>query len=195
MPEWLKEGYFIRLTSPEFNTQEFDFIEQTERARYVFDWPSSIASNAEDGPRNVEDLKPLALNRLYQGIFGIKTGALIYLNLPLNTRLGGTDKKPIATSSLREVGFHDSDESPFDRPCFVTEFFLMKDGSFDFPAFTAFNPTDRALTPSLNILLNKTVISKVTDTETLELLKKKRIPYRPITLGGLSPVRTGQQTS
>lgn len=195
MPRWLEEGYFIRLYSPEFDTKEFYYVNQTERARYQFNWPASVPSNTENGPQNVEDLKPLSINRLYQGIFGIQSACYIYLNLPLNTRLWGTDKKPIATSALREVGFCDQDESPFKRPTFVTEFFLMKDGSFDFPAFLAFNPTERALTPQLNILLNKCVIEKVNEPETLDKLKKKMIPYRPITLGGLSPVRTGLQTT
>lgn len=195
MPTWLEEGYFIRLSTPEFETKEFYYIDQAEKARYKFKWPASVASNTEDGPQNVEDLKPLATNRLYQGIFGIKSACYIYLNLPLNTRLWGTDKKPIATSSLREIGYRDHDESPFDQPTFVTEFFLMKNGSFDYPALLAFNPTERALTPELNIIMNKMIIERVTDQETLAKLQKKLIPYRPITLGGLSSVRSGQQTS
>jgi hypothetical protein len=195
MPNWLEEGFFIRLSSPEFEKKEFYFVEQTERARYEYKWPASVASNTENGPNNVEDLKPLATNRLYQCIFGIKGACYIYLNQPLSTRLWGTDKKPIATSALREVGFRDHNETPYDHPSFVTEFFLMKDGSFDFPAFLAFNPSERALTPKLNILLNKMIIEKVSDVETLEKLKKKLIPYRPISLGGLSAVRSGQQTS
>jgi hypothetical protein len=195
MSNWINEGFFIRLSTPEFETKEFYFVEQTEMARYKFKWPESVASNSEDGPRNVEDLKPLATNRLYQGIFGIKTACYIYLNLPLNTRLWGTDKKPIATSSLREVGYRDHNETPFEQPSFITEFFLMKNGSFDYPAFLAYNPTERSLTPELNIIMNKMIIEKVTDVETLEKLKKKLIPYRPVTLGGLSSVRTGAKTS
>jgi len=195
MPTFLEEGYFIRLATPEFEKKEFYFIEQAERARYVYKWAAAVSSNTEDGPRNIEDLKPLATNRLYQCIFGIKTGAYIYLNLPPNTRLWGTDKKPIATSSLRELGFRTNTESPYDYPSFITEFFLMKDGSFDFPAVHAFNPTERTLRPWLNILMNKMVIEKVTEAETLEKLRRKLIPYRPITLGGLSPVRTGRETS
>ena len=100
MPNWLEEGFFIRLSTPEFEKKEFYFIEQNERARYEYKWAASVASNTEDGPRNVEDLKPLATNRLYQCIFGIKGASYIYLNLPLNTRLWGTDKKPIATSEI-----------------------------------------------------------------------------------------------
>jgi hypothetical protein len=195
MKGFLDEGFFIRLSTPEFEKKEFYFVEQTELSRYKFKWPSSIASNTENGPQNVEDLKPLATNRLYQGIFGIKSACLIYLNLPLNTRLWGTDKKPIATSSLREVGYRDHNESPFDQPSFITEFFLMKNGSFDYPAFLAFNPSERALTPELNIIMNKMIIEKVVDEVTLEKLVKKLIPYRPVTLGGLSSVRSGQQTS
>ena len=71
----------------------------------------------------------------------------------------------------------------------------MKDGSFDFPAFHAFNPTERTLRPVLNVLMNKMVIEKVVEPDTLLKLKKKLIPYRPITLGGLTAVRTGRETS
>ena len=92
MPKWLEEGFFIRLATPEFQTKEFYFIEQVEPSTYQYKWAAAVSSNTEDGPRNVEDLKPLATNRLYQCIFGIKTAALIYLNLPPNMRLWGTDK-------------------------------------------------------------------------------------------------------
>lgn len=195
MPKWLEEGFFIRLWTPEFEKKEFYFIERTESSTYQYKWAAAVSSNTEDGPRNVEDLKPLATNRLCQCIFGIKTAALIYLNLPPNTRLWGTDKKPIATSSLRELGFKDQEDSPFRYPSFSTEFFLMKDGSFDFPAFHAFNPTERTLRPVLNILMNKMVIEKVVEPDALLKLKKKLIPYRPITLGGLTAVRTGRKTT
>ena len=195
MPDWLEEGFFIRLATPEFQKKEFYFIDQIERARYVYKWAVAIATDTEIGPVNVEDLKPLSTNRLYQCVFGIKTAAYVYLNLPLNTRLWGTDKKPIATSTLREVGFRDHEESPFDHPSFITEFFLMKNGSFDYPAFHAYNPTERSLRPELNILLNKMVIEKVVDPVTLEKLERRLIPYRPVTLGGLPPVRSGSDTS
>lgn len=195
MPKWLEEGYFIRLFTPETGKKIFYFITHTEPARYIYTWAATIAKNTEDGPREVEDLKPLAINRLYQGIFGIKTACYIYLNLPINTRMWGTDKKPIAVSSLREVGFRDQNESPFEYPSFVTEFFLQKNGSFDYPAMFAFNPTERTLKPQLNFLLNKMVIEPVTDDEVLEKLGRKLIPYRPITLGGIPPVRSGADTS
>jgi len=195
MKGWLEEGFFIRLTTPEIATKEFYFVDRIEMSRYRFTWPATIATDTEDGPRNVEDLKPLATNRLYQGIFGIKTACYIYLNLPANTRMWGTDKRPIASSSLREVGYRDYKDSTFELPSFVTEFFLQKDGSFDFPAVYSYNPTERTLKPQLNFLINKMIIEKVTDIETLKKLEKKLIPYRPITLGGIPPVRTGKATS
>jgi hypothetical protein len=195
MKGWLEEGFFVRLTTPERYTKEFFFVEQTEHARYKYTWAATIAKDTEDGPRNIEDLKPLATDRLYQCIFGIKTACYIYLNLPLNTRMWGTDKRPIASSSLREVGYRTADESPYEQPSFVTEFFLQKDGSFDYPGLYAYNPTERTLKPKINFLVNKTVIEKVTDAVVLEKLEKKLIPYRPITLGGIPPIRTGKSTS
>jgi len=195
MPKFLEEGFFLRLTTPERKTKEFYFVDRAVIARYVFTWPATIAKDTEDGPRNVEDLKPLAIDRLYQGIFGIKTACYIYMNLPLNARLWGTDKRPIASSSLRAVGFRDLNDSPYENPTFMTEFFLQKDGSFDYPAMYAYNPTERTLEPKLNFLINKLEIEKVTEPVVLEKLEKKLIPYRPITLGGIPPVRSGKATS
>ena len=195
MKGWLEEGFFIRLATPEKGIKEFYFVDRTEPARYEYVWGANIATDTEDGPRNVEDLKPLATDRLYQVIFGIKTACYIYLNLPLNARMWGLDKRPIASSSLREVGYRTLEESPFQWPSFVTEFFLQKDGSYDYPGMYAYNPTERTLRPRLNFLVNKMVIDKVTDAAVLEKLERKLIPYRPITLGGIPPVRTGRATS
>jgi len=52
-----------------------------EVGRWHIEWSEKISPNTESGPEDLEDLKPLALNRLDQVIFGVKTRCLIYLNL------------------------------------------------------------------------------------------------------------------
>ncbi len=188
---WVQEGYFIRVREPGSGIKKFYFVEQSEMARYQHTWSTTIAKDVENGPELIENLKPLSLDRLFQCVFGIKTACYLYLNLPLDSRIWGTEKKPIATSALREVGYFTQDDSPFDEPSFKTEFFLQKGRSFEYPAFTAYNPTERTLKPVLNILLNKMMIDEVTEPDVVEKLEKRLIPYRPITFGGLPPLRSG----
>lgn len=183
---WLLEGHFLQLEDT------FYFVRQKERARYVYKWEETISSDSESGPYNIEDLKPLATDRLFQGIFGVRSSCLIYLNTPTDKRLWGTDKKPLATSSLREVGFVDKDISPFESPDFETEFWLQKGANFEFPAMYAYNPTNTNLRPQLRFEINMMRIEPVTEPETLDKLSKKLIPYRPITMGGVPASRTGR---
>lgn len=188
---WLSEGFYLRVYSPETGEFTFFVVEQREPSIYVHKWSEKIATNEESGPEDLENLKPLNLNRLDQVIFGIKGGCLIYLNLPHETRRWGTDKKPKATSDLRELGYVDEETSPYDHPSFVTEFFLQKGGSFEYPHLYAYNPTPRTLKPHIRFEINQMVIKKITEPELLDKLRRKVVTYRPITLGGVPIRRTG----
>lgn len=191
---WHIEGDYLRLYSPETERWSFYYVKQREQALYIHKWSEKISPNTESGPEDLEDLKPLALNRLDQVIFGVKTRCLIYLNLPHETRRWGTDKKPIATSDLREVGYVDETISPYEEPSFLTEFFLQKGGAYEYPQFYAYNPTNRTLKPTLMFRINKLIVEEITRErypELYEKLEKRVIPYRPITLGGVPVTRTG----
>lgn len=185
------EGHYIRLYDPTKEAYTYYYITQREIADYVYTWPSSVPVNTESDPASIENLKPLSLNRLYQTIFGVSNGVLIYVDLPHGTRMRGTDKKPKASTDNREIGWIDHYKSPYRYPSFVTEFFLQKGGSYEYPILYAYNGTKRALTPKLYFIQNKLIIDEIRDPDTLEKLRKRQIPCRPITLGGLPSTRTG----
>lgn len=195
--DFLKPGYFVQVQEPDTMVKKFYSADQVEYARYVYRWQTSagaddpVTPGQENGPKNVEDLKPLSLDHLFECVFGIRGPAYIYLNLPLETRLWGTAKKPIATSANRRIGYVTHEDTPWEDPTALSLFYLMKGGSFEFPSFTAYNPINKSITPELNIQLVKTRIAEVTEPETLDKLQKKLIPYRPVVFGGLAPVRSG----
>jgi hypothetical protein len=81
--------------------------------------------------------------------------------------------------------------TPYDHPTFVAEMFLTKGGSYEYPNLYAYNPSGRALTPQLHFIQNRCDLEVIDDVETMEKLDKKLIPYRFITLGGISPTRSG----
>lgn len=189
--KWLLEGYFLKLYDPSTRAYSYYFVSQRERAEYVHTWSATIASGAESGPEDLENLKPLALGRLYQMVFGIDVGVYIYVDFPQGTRRWGTDKKPKASSSNWEIGWIDNIKSEFESPSFVTEMFLSKGGSYEYPYLYAYNPTSRTLKPKLRFIQNRLELEAVTEDETIDKLEKKLIPYRFVTLGGIPATRTG----
>ena len=189
--KWLIEGYFIKLYDPSSQLYNYYYVSQREKSEYVHTWSATIASDAESGPEELENLKPLALDRIYQTVFGIKTSCLIYVDFPQGTRRWGTDKKPKASSSNRYIGWIDHKMTPFDYPTFIGELFLTKGGSYEYPNLYAYNPSARTLKPQLHFIQNRCDLDVIEDAETIEKLDKKLIPYRFITLGGIPPTRSG----
>ncbi len=195
--DFLKPGFFVKLQDPDTSESSFLSVESAEYARYVHRWQTSagaddpIAAGAESAEQSIENLKPMNMDYLYECVFGIRGPAYVYLNLPLETRLWGTGKKPIATSSNRRIGYLTQEESPWEEPTARSLFYLMKGGSFEYPSFTAYNPSSKSICPELDIHIMKALLKPVTEPDTLEKLQKKLIPYRPVTFGGLPPVRSG----
>ena len=189
--EFLKAGYFVQVVDPDTGISRHKQVESVEPGRYVHRWDAAIAAGAEASEQAIEDLKPMNLKYLYQCIFGIKGPALIYLNLPLETRLWGTGKKPIATSANRRIGFLDQDDSPFEKPSGRSLFYLMKGGSFEYPSFSAWNPTHKATVPELDIRIMRAKLGDVTDPALIDKLSRSLIPSLPVSFGGLPPVRSG----
>lgn len=195
--DFLKPGYFVQIADPDTGVKKFYHVEQAEYSRYVWRWQTSagaddaVTSGAEEGPQNIENLKPLSLDHLFEVVFGIKGPAYVYLNLPLETRLWGTSKVPIATSSNRRVGYLTQEDSPWEDPSERSLFYLQKGGSFEYPSFTVYNPINKEVVPEFKFEIAKCRIVPVTEPETLDKLQKKLIPYRPVHMGGLAPVRSG----
>lgn len=189
--KWLIEGYFLKLYDPGMKEYTYYWVAQRERAEYVHTWSGSITKDTESGPEALENLKPLSTGRLYQTVFGVETACLIYVDFPQGTRRWGTDKKTTASSSNRYIGWIDQIMTPYDHPTFVAEMFLTKGGSYEYPNLYAYNPSGRSLTPKLHFIQNRCDLEVIDDVETMEKLDKKLIPYRFITLGGISPTRSG----
>ncbi len=189
--KWLLEGHFLKVYDPATRKSVYYFVTQREYADYVHIWSTTIAKAADSGPENLENLKPLATGRLYQTIFGVDVSVFVYVDFPQGTRRWGTDKKPTASSSNWEIGWIDNKKSHFDFPSFITEMFLAKGGTFEYPHIYAYNPKNKTLKPKLHFIQNRLELEEVTEEETLDKLDKKLIPYRFVTLGGIPATRTG----
>lgn len=189
---WLRPGGFIRVRDPTSGARGFFFVEDVFWGRFNYVWSQTVAPNTLDEQEIIEDLKPLAVDNLFQVILGIKGAAIIYLDLPTSERLGGTPKVPRATATNRRVGWWDHHISPYVDPSFDTEFFLQKGSNFEEPNFEAYNPTEARVKPELRFELNKCVIVPVEDADVVDKLQRKVIHYRPITLGPLPAERSGQ---
>jgi len=189
--EFLKPGYFVDVVDPDTNISRYRQIESIEPGRYVHTWDEAIAAGSESSEQALDDLKPLNTAYLYQCVFGIKGPAFVYLNLPLETRLWGTGKKPIATSANRRIGHLTQEDSPFENPSGRSQFFLMKGGSFEYPSFSAYNPTHKPIVPELDIRLARCRLSDITDPALMDKLSRSLVPSMPVTFGGLPPVRSG----
>lgn len=163
--------------------EKFYFVKNAEPGFYVYRWTKDVASNAESGPENIEDLEPGRRDVLYQVIFGIKPNVYIYIAIPADTRLYGVAEEAIPREGFREVGAITQDMSPYKNPDFITELFLMKDTSYEYPALYAYNPNNKPVRPVIRFIVNKIEMEEITEAETIELMKKKRITYRPIVLG------------
>jgi len=197
MHDFLKEGYFIKMAKVEDAVEQFYFISRASPQKYVYRWQSTSGADApidpgiEDGQYNITDLKTNNMNYLLEVVFGIKGPAYIYLNLPLETRRFGTDQVPISSSSKRRVGYLTQEDSPWEDPSSVTVHYLMKGGSFEYPALTAYNPHNKAIVPEIKFLIMACLLEQVSEPDVLDKLSRKLIPYRPIRFGGLPKVRSG----
>jgi len=189
---WLIEGYFIKLFDPSSLSEAYYHIAQREVALYEHTWSETIAKGVESGPESLENLKPLDVNRVYQTIFGVDVKVLVYVDFPQGQRRWGVDKVPKASSSNRNIGWTDNITSPYDSPSFMTEFFQVKNGSYEYPFLYAYNPGNRTKKPKLKFIQNRLAIEPVTDEDTIAKLDTKTIPYRFVTLGGLPASRAGR---
>jgi hypothetical protein len=190
--KWLREGGYIKLDNPENGSITYYYVERVWHATYNYPWSATVAAGAESAEEVIENLKPIALDMIFQCLFGIKhTDLLIYLNLPTGDRVGGTPKVPKASSSNRKVGWFDYDKSPYHEPAWATEFFLQKGGNYESPTFVAFNNGPKTLKPELNFQENQVDLSEVSDADLVDKLNRRVIHYRPITLGALPSKRTG----
>jgi len=205
---WIKSGHFISYFSE--SVQFFEYVRNRDMAHWEYDWPETIEAGSESGPvvpANLEITQGYQAatntNRIWQMIFGIKSQAFIYIELPTDLHRHGIPKEPKPSSTNRRVSHFTEWMSPFNEPSFITEHFLMKP-ALEQIGLDAYNPTDISLTDlRINFFINKMVTERVgmatpTDdgmviaptsnrwAETMDKLWRRVIPCRPLTL---MPVR------
>jgi len=192
-PGWLSEGHFISYKDE--RKTRYAVVTRWEFAHIEYTWPELILPTYSSGPYTIEDLEVTAeRTQLYQFIFGILGDVYIYVHLPVEVDRHGLAKRPKATATLREVGHYTQDMSPYERPSWITEHFLIRPIA-TFVAFSAYNNKTVTQMPKLNFYVNKCELeyigyeedgnlypSKTIYRETLDKLYRKVIPHRPITI-------------
>lgn len=196
--EFLRPGYNVQVQEPDVAGQgKYRKVVKSEMARYSYRWNDAagadepISPGTESAEKIIVDLKPLSTEEIYECIFGIRGPAYIYMNLPLQTRVGGLGAKPIATTANRSIGAITQEDSPWDDPGEMTLFYLMKGGSFETPALTAWNPSAKSICPEVRFQIGKHLLADVTEPAVIDKLQRGLAPSRMIDWGGLPPVRSG----
>ena len=206
---WLKEGYFISYRKA--MTIYYEHVARRDLAHYEWDWSDvegvaqAIAALSASGPVVPTFLEVTQEydadtyeNRVWQVIFGIKSQAYIYIELPSDTHRHGLPKIPKPRENMRRISHYEEWMSPFDEPTFLTEHFMMRPG-LDRIGFEAYNPNAQPIQAgdlTLNFFVNRMATERVGTVsstgvllptsdrwrETLDKLWKRLIPVRPITL-------------
>lgn len=185
--EWLKEGHFVSFDG------RFFWVVASEMGRFAHPWSTVVGGKSEATAEDIENLKPLSLDRLFQCAMGMPEGLYAYIKIPTDKSRYGTDKLPEQTSANRQVGWVDYTMSPFEAPSLEqTEFFTQKVGNYEYPRIILYNKTNRRMKPTVRFEVNRMILQEVTNAETVDKLKKKLIPCRPVTLTGLPSVRSGR---
>ena len=201
---WIKEGTIINYLRE--GVEYYELVLQRDMAHWVYEWPETISTETESGPYTSELLeitkgydKTTNTNQIWQLIFGIRSQALVYVELPTDLHRHGIPKRPKPGTAQWTVSHFTETMSPYIDPTFITEHFMMRPITLQI-CLSAYNPEATDLTDvKINYFINKmitqrigTVISGVRNpsrprfAEILEGLYKRMVPCRPITL---MPVR------
>ncbi|MBA7501120.1 hypothetical protein GH146_02830 [archaeon] len=217
-PRFLFEGDRISFIDPTSESpmkryyhvrgRDFSHIE------WEFGWPEvqpedrPVAPGQVAGPYSFPQIRPttwsetLKQGHMFQWIVGIKPDVKWYIQLPSETKRHGTPKLPWPKKNYPEVAHFTMQMSPFDRPTFVTEHFLIPKLCDTF-GIDVYNPLPITVTPHFNFYINKLNIELIGDVtytedgilltaahryyeELLENLHKGLKFARPITLFGVA---------
>ncbi|OYD16949.1 hypothetical protein CH330_01385 [candidate division WOR-3 bacterium JGI_Cruoil_03_51_56] len=213
---WILEGDFISFWDE--NLERFFFVRRRDFAHiaWEFGWPEvdvadrNIAPGQVGGPYVSQAIKPTlwtektvggkprARGQIFQWIAGIKPNVKWYIQLPTDRKRHGTPKLPWPSKRIRTVAHFTMQMSPFDRPTFFTEHFLVPK-LCDLAGIEVYNGLDITVTPHFNFYINKLDVELVGQvdytedgvvlepsydryTEVLNNLYKKVARYRPLTL-------------
>lgn len=207
--EWLKEGFYINFLNLD-NVREYHAIVRRSFAHieWEFGYPDKSNANRVVPPLTLVGpyvpggtdtfLQSTRSNMLHQIIHGHKPECYVYREWPAEDKRHGFPKKVWQSADLREVAHFTMEMSPFSKPSFITEFFMLKNimNTIDFEVY---NPNDEiVILPRFNFMAAKLQLRLIgtveitekgvvqtpvgeRNKETLNLLWQGRIYSRPIT--------------
>ena len=205
--KWLVEGNYFSYYDQV--VKKYFFVKRRDFAHYEWEWgfpevPAEarvVSSMTPSGPYICPHVKPTKPSQVYQFIWGQKPDVWIYVELPTQTKRHGLPLRRWPNKMLREVAHFTQQMSPYDRPSFITEHFLVPK-LCDLAEYTCFNPLDIDVIPYMNFYVNKINAEHIGDeyvkdetlvlepaksyyTEILDRLHRKLVYHRPITLMGV----------
>ena len=203
-PGWLNEGTIISYIRE--GVVYYELVLQRDLAHWVYEWPETVSVETESGPYVPELLEITKgydsgtnTNQIWQMIFGIRSQAYIYVELPTDLHRHGIPKRPKPGTAQWTVSHFTETMSPYIDPTFITEHFMMRPITLQI-CLSAYNAENTDLTDvKINFFINKMITQRLGTvtagirkptrsrfTEVLEGLYKRMVQCRPITL---MPVR------
>ena len=201
---WIQDGQNISYLRE--GVYYFERVIRRDLGHWVYNWHETITTGTESGPETPALLeitrgynKDNNTNQVWQLIFGIKSQAYIYVELPTDTHRHGIPKRPKPGTIQWDVSHFTEEMSPFLSPSFITEHFMMRPDTQQI-CLSAYNPESTYVTSGLtdvklNFMINKMMTERIGTVtagrqlpsrprfaETLNKLYKYQIPCRPITL-------------
>ena len=200
--EWLKEGFYLNFLNLD-DIREYHKVARRSFAHIEWEFGYPDKDNADRvvppltlvGPYAPDLLQSTRTNMLHQIIHGHKPDVYVYKEWPAEAKRHGLPKKAWQSSELREVAHFTMEMSPFSKPSFITECFLMKN-ILDTIDFEVYNPHDEIpALPRFNFMIAKLQLEKIGAvtvkgvqipaderyTATLDMLWRGRLYSRPIT--------------
>ena len=202
--KWIEGGFylnFVNLDAPP--AREYHKVKRRSygHVEWEFGYPDVANEDRVVGPLELKGpytptlLDSTKSNMLHQIIHGHKPDVYVYKEWPAEAKRHGLPKKVWHSADLREVAHFTMSMSPFKKPSFITEFFMLED-ILESVDFQVYNPSDEIpLLPRFNFHVNKLELEKIGEVsaagvqtptsdmwrETLDRLHRGLLYSRPIT--------------
>lgn len=170
--KWLEPGFFINYRDFDGN-RVYQKVERRDFAHmeWEFGYPDKARADRVVPPLTLKGpyvpggtdtvVQSTSSSVLHQIVHGQKPECYLYRQWPAESKRHGFPKKVWHSSELREVAHFTMEMSPFSKPSFITEFFMLKDvlNQID---FSIYNPSDEIpILPRLNFLAAKLLLELV----------------------------------
>ena len=177
--KWIEEGFYINFLNLE-NVREYHKVNRRSFAHleWEFGYPDKDNEDRVVPPNGLKGpyipggtdviMQSARKNVLHQIIHGHKPQCLVYREWPGEHKRHGFPKKPWHNSELREVAHFTMEMSPFNKPSFITQFFMLKDvmNTID---FSIYNPSDQIpILPRFNFMAAKLELEKIGEVKITE---------------------------